>query len=185
MNSFRIEGDVLIITTKNGDTFLTDADEYEKLSCYSWCLSKTGYPVANISGKVTKMHRYILGIDDSDLFVDHKNHDKNDNRKANLRVCTAKENAWNKSGNTGRELPVGIRRTKSGRYLARIMINRREIRLGLYDTVEEAVSVRRAAEIQYFGDFAQHKYRKELHDGRQRAEFGNQKSGTGTVPETD
>ena len=132
-NTFRIDGDVLTIETKDGETFLADAEEYEKLSRYSWCMSTQGYAVANFDGKVQRMHRYILGIDsaDTDMVIDHKNHDRRDNRKENLRVCTVRENAWNQSGNVGRSLPVGIRLTKSNRYSARIMVDRKEVSLGM------------------------------------------------------
>ena len=88
-NTFLIDGDVLTIETKDGEIFLADAEDYEKLSRYSWCLSKQGYAVANLGGKVRRMHRYILGLDsaDTDMVIDHKNHDKRDNRKENLRIC--------------------------------------------------------------------------------------------------
>ena len=60
--------------------------------------------------------------------------------------------------------------TQSKRYSARIMVDRKEVYLGVYDTVEEAVNARESAEDQYFGDFAQHKYRKEtsqMENGRE------------------
>jgi hypothetical protein len=53
------------IRTSKGQKILIDPDDFEKCSKYSWCISKTGYAVANIRGKVTKMHRYILGVKDA------------------------------------------------------------------------------------------------------------------------
>ena len=43
------------------------------------------------------MHRCILKVTDSNVHIDHKNRDRLDNRKNNLRLCTQKENTWNRS----------------------------------------------------------------------------------------
>jgi len=44
--------------------------------------------------------------------------------------------------------------TKSGKYRARIMVNRKEINLGLYDTFEKAKQARIKGEHKYFGEFS-------------------------------
>lgn len=156
-NSFNVIGDRLTVVTKNGDVFLADAEDKGKLEKYSWCLSKSGYAVANINHKVTKMHRYIMDIDDPEIVVDHKNNNTHDNRKCNLRICTARENSMNQSGNEGRELPVGIKKTPNGKYVARIMVSRKQIHIGTYSTLNEAVYAREQAEDKYCGEFASHK----------------------------
>ncbi len=156
-NLFKTEGSVLSITTKKGDVILADAEDREKLEKYSWCISKTGYAVANIGKKVVKMHRFILGVTDTQKVVDHKNNNTHDNRKCNLRICTAKENSMNQSGNKGRTLPVGIRQTPNGKYTARIMVDRKMIHIGTYSTLNEAVFAREQAENKYNGEFANHK----------------------------
>lgn len=156
-NTYLEEGDLLIVTTKKGEKILADIEDAEKLKKYSWCISKTGYAVANINHKVMKLHRYLLGLEDAGVVVDHKNHNKLDNRKYNLRLCTAWENSKNQQGNKGRALPVGIRLTPFGKFSARITHNRKEHFLGNYDTLEEAVCARKKAEDKYCGDFALHK----------------------------
>jgi hypothetical protein len=155
-NSFETDGNVLTIKTQNGDVILADADEYPRLSKYSWCLSKTGYAVANIGYKVTKMHRYILAEQmQPGLVVDHMNGNPLDNRKINLRICTQAENAKNLCVKKTNKLGVkGVRLTKYGRYNARIVVDRQEIHLGNCLTVEEAVSIRIAAEEKHYGKFA-------------------------------
>ena len=56
---------------------------------------------------------------------------------------------------------------KSGRYRARIMVDRKEIRLGNFKTLEEAKKAREAAELKYFGEYAPYASR----DDEPRAEI--------------
>jgi hypothetical protein len=52
--------------------------------------------------KHIKMHHLVWGaIRDSKLVIDHLNNDRLDNRKSNLRLCTQKENANNRSNVKG------------------------------------------------------------------------------------
>lgn len=143
------------IITKKGEKILIDIEDFEKVKKYSWCISKTGYPVANINGKVIKLHRYLLNVKNSKIIIDHKNRNPLDNRKSNLRICTQLENARNttvsKNNNTGY---LGISLTAQGKYRARITVNRKEIRLGNYEKIEDAINARKKAEKIYFGEFA-------------------------------
>ena len=94
--------------------------------------------------------------------VDHINHNKLDNRKINLRICNNKQNVRNSSSSKNNNLGVlGVGVRPSGRYRARIMVNRKEIALGTYDTLEEAKKAREKGEKKYFGDYAPFKNNKE------------------------
>lgn len=75
----------------------------------SWYLAKNCYVVANRgSGQgPISMHRHILDAPQG-MTVDHINGDKLDNRRANLRLATNRQNSWNmgvrsdsKSGHKG------------------------------------------------------------------------------------
>ena len=156
-NTYVVQGDILIITTGKGVEILADADDLEKLNKHSWCISKTGYPVANINHKVTKMHRHILGLTDPSIIVDHKNRNPFDNRKANLRICTAADNARNKSvSKKCKSGHIGIRKTPHNRYNVRITCGRKEIHIGNFKTLDEAIVARKAAEEMYHGEFGSH-----------------------------
>lgn len=155
-NKFVIENGKLEITTAKEKVIIADAEDYKILCKYSWCISKTGYVVANIDHKVTKMHRYILGIKNPNIIIDHINGNPLDNRRSNLRICTVTQNARNcalnknnTSGATGVQLIK-----KSGRYRAVITVNRKEIRLGHFKTFDAALKARQEAEKKYFGEFA-------------------------------
>lgn len=153
-NSYDVDGDILVVRTNKGDEILVDLEEADKVKRHSWCVSVTGYAVANIGKKVVKLHGYILDAEDGTT-IDHINRNKLDNRKSNLRFCTTSENMRNCANTKGSVVnELGISMTAEGRYRARIMLNRKEINLGHYDTLEEAVQARIQGEQKYFGEFA-------------------------------
>lgn len=147
-------GNTATIVTANGELILIDRDDIDKAMRYSWCISKTGYAVANIGGHVTKMHRYLLDLSKGELVVDHINGNPLDNRRCNLRLCEPEENGRNLKKKKSRSGETGIRKTSHGRWNARIMIGRKEVHLGNYLTKEAAIEARQAAERQYFGEYA-------------------------------
>jgi hypothetical protein len=97
------------------------------------------------------LHRFILGIDGPEI-VDHINGDGLDNRRCNLRIATAQQNATNRSPKGSSKLN-GVRRV-GYRHLASIAPNGVEIYLGLYDTAQEAAAVYNAAALIAYGEFA-------------------------------
>ena len=48
----------------------------------------------------------------------------------------------------------GVGKTKSGKWYASIMVNGKDINLGIFESKFEAVNVRRLAELEHFGEFA-------------------------------
>jgi len=142
------------IVTAKGEEIMVDRSSLPVLTRHSWCISKTGYAVANISKRVTKMHRLLMDCPDN-LVVDHINGNPLDNRRANLRVCTPKNNSRNKGlGKNNSTGIMGISPLPGGRWRARIMVNREEKALGHFDSLEDAIKARRDAEARYFGQFA-------------------------------
>lgn len=91
---------------------------------------------------------------DSD--IDHKNRDRFDNSWDNLRIATRTQNNMNapirinnKSGFKGVSL-----RKDTGKWHARITIDKKIILLGNFENIEDAVKVRKEAEEKYFGSYA-------------------------------
>ena len=162
-SKFAIDGDLLTITTAKGGVILADASDYELLAPYSWCVSAQGYAVARIGGKVVKMNRHLLGLRVGDgRIVDHRNRDRLDNRRRNLRICSIKENHRNVSTSKNNKVgQLGVRMTKGGRYNVRIVADGVEHHIGNYETLEDAVQARNAAEDKYHGEYASHKGRRE------------------------
>lgn len=72
---------------------LVDEEEYDYLSQFRWTKATVGYAVRSHKGESILMHRELMGLVKGDgKLVDHKNHNKLDNRKENLRICTKLEN---------------------------------------------------------------------------------------------
>lgn len=150
----QIDGEMATLRMANGVDILIDAADVQKAMRYSWCLSKTGYAVANIDGTVRKMHRYLLDLPKGEPIVDHINGNPLDNRRNNLRLCTSLENGRNLRAKKSQSGATGVRETPEGRWHARIMVDRKEISLGNYLTKEEAIEARRTAERKYYGEYA-------------------------------
>ena len=153
-NSIEIVNNVTHIVTSAKIKIVIDDEDLEQLKKHSWCISKTGYAVANINGRTTKMHRYLMKAQNG-YVVDHINGNPLDNRKCNLRVCTQKQNSQNLglSKNNTSGYP-GVNKKTNGKYRSRITVDRKEICLGTFNTIEEAIKARKEAELKYFGDFA-------------------------------
>jgi hypothetical protein len=101
------------------------------------------------------MHKLLTNTD-SNVFVDHKNNIKYDNRRNNLRICNTYQNAQNisiKSNNNSGVTGIGWHKSNN-KWRVRIGVHNKSIYLGEYDNLEEAVKVRKEAEIKYFGEFA-------------------------------
>lgn len=87
--------------------------------------------------------------------VDHINGDSLDDRPENLREATPTQNAWNHKRRAKRSpLPMGVRQAVSGRYVARIGVNKKQITIGTFDALDAAVAAYQQARIQHFGEFA-------------------------------
>lgn len=124
-----------------------------------WYLNTHGYVVCNPTGphvgprRHIMMHRLITAAPKGTV-VDHRNHDRRDNRRENLRVCTPQQNQFNRQRTRNRALPNGVRIDRKKYIRAHIMVDGRTIHLGTFPTIEAAAEARRAAELQHFGEFA-------------------------------
>lgn len=140
-----------------------DIEDVEKVKNYKWQKHKQRtYVSAMINGKGDRLHRFVLSVNNPKVIVDHISGDMLDNRKFNLRICTQSENGMNKriqSNNTS-GIPGIYLRSDTGKWCARIKINRKTINLGCFTDLEEAKKVRKEAEEKYFGEFSYDNSRK-------------------------
>lgn len=113
-----------------------------------------GYRRGQVLGKTLSAHRVAWTIHYGQwpsLQIDHINGNADDNRIANLRVVTSKDNSKNlakPSSNTSGH--VGVCWNKQAqKWVAQIQVNRRNIYLGLFPDIKEAVAARNLAERKY------------------------------------
>src|SRR3990167_3661650 len=119
---------------------IIDADDYKRASFYKWHAvpysGGEGFKAARVvktkNGlRKAYLHHLILGTTE---MIDHINHDALDNRKANLRVCTASQNQANRRmTKNNRSGFKGVTRNKK-KWQARI----KQKSLGTFSTREEA-----------------------------------------------
>ena len=149
------------IELTQGQVALVDDEDYERLSQWKlWCALKRGRTFyAGRSGTrkngkryVIHMHREILRLQPGDGEVDHINHNGLDNRRSNLRVVSHKINSRNrrkhKCNTSGYNGVVWEKKSKKWR--ARIDMDRKNIHLGLFNNIDDAVKARAKGELEYW-----------------------------------
>lgn len=122
---------------------------------------KDGYISVIVEQRVYRAHRlaWLLttgSFPPKGTEIDHINRDRSDNRWTNLRLVTRSQNNMNmglRSDNKSGHKGVGQRKD-TGRWYARVTVDRRVILLGHFDSFDDAVAARKAAEITHFGEFA-------------------------------
>ena len=137
-----------------------DAGHTGKAGRVAGTANKAGYLRTCVAGKLYYNHRLIWFMVHGTWpeMVDHINGNNADNRPENLRACTQAQNmrnSKNKSSNATGVKGVTWRPTKN-KFRARIMVDRKEICMGHFVTLEEARIAVEAARTKYHGEFARH-----------------------------
>ena len=123
-------------------------------------MSAKGYIVVTFKGikyLANRLAYYMYhGVDPLEKMVDHKNDPKTNNKIDNLRLASNAQNQMNRvnlnRNNTSGV--IGVYWDKANKkWRAIIMINGKTKHLGYFINKEEAIKVRKEAEIKYFGDF--------------------------------
>lgn len=156
-NKYDLSGEYGIGYTSNGGKFLFDLENYDLLKNYCWNIGKNGYVQAidRSTGKIVRLHRLIMHPK-KDEVVDHVNHDKFNNCKSNLRVCSHGDNMKNKSISKNNTSGVtGVQWDKrTGKWKVGIIKNREYIFLGYFASKEDAIKARIKAELELFSKYA-------------------------------
>ena len=162
-NKIVVENNTAKIYMHNGSFAIIDADDIHLISAYKWHISKSkGYCSTNAKGKYIELQNLILK-ENSGYLVDHINRDPLDCTRNNLRYATKALNSINSkisSRNVSGYRGVGAYKDRPNKWLASIRVSNKQIFLGRYDTLEEAIEARKAAEIKYFGENSP-QYREE------------------------
>lgn len=168
-NDYEIQEDYVIMYTQKGEPFYVDLDDFWKVRDICWYVGTGGYIYGQQNGKYYKLHRFIMNCPD-DVYIDHINGSDTlyDNRKSNLRIATPSQNSINhKKTSRNKSGIVGVyQQHGSQKWIAQISKENKKYYLGTFDTFEDAVKVRKEAELKYFGEFAPDYSRREGQDDK-------------------
>lgn len=132
---------------------LVDEERFDDLSTFAWCFS-SGSAVRNANGGFIYMHHVVLPPP-TGMLVDHRNGDRLDNRRDNLRYATVVQNMRNvrKAKGSCRFKGVSFIRDR-GVFQAHVHANGRTTYLGQFCSAEDAAHAYDAAALSAFGEFA-------------------------------
>ena len=160
--------DVLLNLSKGYTAVIDDVDA-ERVLQYPWSAHvskradgsiKTVYGKRSLrwpNGKkgTQLLHRFIMGVTDPTVEVDHFDHDGLNNRRTNLRICSKTQNHANQFKTHGMVQYKGVSvAATAGKFLAGIKAGGKRYHLGTFNTGKAAALAYDAAARRLFGDFA-------------------------------
>ena len=137
---------------------LFDKTDYDLIKDYCWRIDANGYVVTstkdNLTGKynkIIKLHKLLMPCS-ADYIVDHKNTNRLDNQKCNLRMCYQKDNV--KNHNTFKTNKTGVSGVTWNKRNQNWRVRIGNINIGSYKDFDDAVKARKEAEEKYFGEYS-------------------------------
>lgn len=146
-------------TSNTNKEFYFDIEDYDLIKDYCWFENDQGYILSKTfcegNKPAIRMHRFIMNPTKEQL-IDHKDLNKANNRKYNLRIANKQTNGINRPCNKNNKLGVkGVSLNSDNKtYSARIVYNNKEYYLGSFETLEKAKQVRLEAEKELYKEFA-------------------------------
>lgn len=114
---------------------------------------KDGYWHVQFMSKKLLVHRICWALvvgEWPNMFLDHKNGNRADNRMANLREATYPENSQNREVRTGTKLCTKGVAPSGEKFWAYIAKDKKQVYLGTFPTIELAAAARACAEQKMF-----------------------------------
>lgn len=141
-----------------GKLAIVDIENFESLSRVNWHARKdysTQSFYAREGRNSTPMHRIIAKASKGQL-VDHINGNTLDNRRANLRIVTPRQNAINREiqHNNTSGVPGVTWHKRLGKWQVRIGTAETRVSVGYFDSKDEAILARHEAEKEQYGEYS-------------------------------
>ena len=138
-----------------------DDEDYEYLNQFNWhvAICKTVmYAVRKTErGKtIFYMHRIIMNVSNSNIEIDHIDHNGLNNQKRNIRNATVNQNGWNKKSSihsSSKYIGVSIN-NRDKNWQAGIKKNGKSFFIGAFKSEYEAAKARDKKAKELFGEFA-------------------------------
>lgn len=134
---------------------LVDDEDAVRALTFRWHFSVRGYAVTDSEGRKLTLHRLVLGALPGDE-IDHRNGDKLDNQRSNLRRCTHVENMRNQRRHKPESsIYKGVTWDRARRrWHAKITVLYKTINLGRFPDEASAAHAYDAAAREHFAEFA-------------------------------
>ncbi|MCE7073705.1 HNH endonuclease [Dyadobacter sp. CY327] len=147
------------IPLTRGQFVTVDNEDFDFLNQWKWYVTACGYAArhdySNKQKKQIMMH-HLLVAREPGMHTDHINRDRLDNRRENLRVCSAKNNLQNKKAPNGKKFK-GVYECKGKTkttWKALMRPGGKFIHLGVYNSEIEAARAYNTAAVKQYGEYA-------------------------------
>jgi hypothetical protein len=155
-----VDADYRLIPLTQGQNALVSLADFEYLSKFNWyarweSATKSFYAARKGEGlgKIVKMARELTAAVEGEL-VDHKNRNSLDNRRENLRKCTAFQNQCNHAAQANNTSGYKGVSPHGDKWRAQIRIKYRTIPLGVYSDIKHAAVAYNVAAMLLHKEFA-------------------------------
>lgn len=123
-------------------------------SCRKYVITKVG---SRPNRKTVYLHRFVLGVNDPSVLVDHADRNPLNNLRSNLRICNNSQNQANRLSNTnkstGKFKGVFFRKNKNA-WVSEITFKGKRHYLGFFKNENDAALAYNRKALEFFGDFA-------------------------------
>jgi hypothetical protein len=144
-----------IMLSDNIHSMLCDDEDFDLLSSISWTYTHGYATKSQWKQESLFAHKLVMNVSQGQM-VDHKDRNKLNNQKDNLRLCTDSQNQANKTKSKNNKSGYkGVCWNKSKqRYVARIGVNNKKVECGEFKSPHDAAIAYNNKAVELYGEFA-------------------------------